>query len=176
MQSMWWSTTNKDIGEMISKCLVCCKACYHHAEPLLSSAFADYPWQRVASDIYEWHKLKYLLVIDYYSRFIEVAKLSTATSNDIFNCLKSSFAHYGIPGSLTFDNGPQYSAKVFNEFALDYGFTHLTSSPCYPQGAAKRGVRTIKTLLGKSDDPYSVLLAYHITPYHWKLGIAQPNH
>ena len=86
-------------------------------------------------------------MIDYYSRFIEVAKLSTASSND----LKSIFACHGIPESLTSDNGPQYSAKVFNKFALDYGFTRLTSSPCYPQGngAAKRGVRNIKPCLGK---------------------------
>ena len=47
-------------------------------------------------------------------------------------------------------------------FAIDYGFTHVTSSPYYPQGdgATERGVRTMKTLLNKSEYPYSVLLAH----------------
>jgi len=131
----------------------------------MSSGFPDYPWQRVASDLFEWKKQKYLLVIDYYSRFIEIARMSTATSSDVINHLKSIFARHGIPESLTSDNGPQYSAELFSTFAKDYGFTHLTSSPHYPQGngAAERAVRTVKTLLEKNDDPYTALLTYRST-------------
>ena len=66
-------------------------------------------------------------MIDYYSRFIEIAKLSTATSHDVINHLKSIFARHGIPESFTSDNGPQYSAKLFSDFANNYGFTHTTS-------------------------------------------------
>ena len=66
------------------------------------------------------------------------------------------------------DNGPQYSAAIFKEFATQYSFTHITSSPQFPQanGAAKRAVRTIKDLLNKSDDPYYFLaiLTYRSTP------------
>ena len=64
IQSVWWPAISKDIGEMISKCLVCYKTCYQYAEPLLSSTFPEYPWQRITSDIFEWNKHKYLLVID----------------------------------------------------------------------------------------------------------------
>ena len=37
-------------------------------------------------------------------------------------------------------------------FAIDYGFTHVTSNSYYPQddGATERGVRTMKTF----EDPY----------------------
>ena len=43
---------------------------------------------------------------------------------------------------------------------------HLTSSPYHSQdnSAAEGGVRTVKTLLSKSEDPYSALLAYHTSP------------
>ena len=64
------------------------------------------------------------------------------------------------------DNGPQYSAAVFKEFATQYGFTYTTSRPQFPQanGAAERAVRTIKDPLNKSDDPYLAILTYRFTP------------
>jgi len=163
---VWWPAITKDIEDTINCCLVCCKTRFQYAEPLMSSGFPDYPWQRVASDLFEWKKQKYLLVIDYYPRFIEIARMSTATSSDVINHLKSIFARHGIPESLTSDNGPQYSAELFSTFAKDYGFTHLTSSPHYLQGngAAERAVRMVKTLLEKNDDPYTALLAYRSTP------------
>ena len=65
-----------------------------------------------------------------------------------------------------FDNGPQYTADSFKQFAKEYGFQHKTSSPYFPQsnGEAERAVRTIKELLNKSDDPNLALLAYRTTP------------
>ena len=64
------------------------------------------------------------------------------------------------------DNGPQYSASQFSKFAKEYGFTHTTSSPKYPQanGAAERAVKTVKELLDKNADPYLALLDYRSTP------------
>ncbi len=63
-------------------------------------------------------------------------------------------------------NGLQYSAADFTKFAKQYGFTHVTSSPKYPQvnGEAERAVRTVKELLKKNDDPYLAMLAYQSTP------------
>jgi hypothetical protein len=47
-----------------------------------------------------------------------------------------------------------------------YDFTHVTSSPRYPQSnsEAKRAVRSIKDLRRKSDDPFLALLAHRSTP------------
>lgn len=67
------------------------------------------------------------------------------------------------------DNGPQYSSEQFAEFTNKYGFSHITSSPKYPQsnGAAERAVRTIKDLLKKNrmqdEDMYMAMLAYKST-------------
>ena len=166
LQSVWWPAISKDIKETINRCMVCCTTRFQHAEPLLSSGFPDYPWQRVASDLFEWKKSKYLLVMDYYSRCIEIARLPNATSSDVISHMKSLFARHGVPESLTSDNGPQYAADQFKSFPKEYGFTHLTSSPRYPQanGFAERAVRTVKSLLTKSDDPYVALMSYRSTP------------
>ena len=110
--------------------------------------------------------MDYHLVVDYYSRYIEIAKLTSTSSNDIIHHLKSIFAHHGIPESVMSENGPQYSASLLSNFAKEYGFTHITSSPRYPQanGAADRAVKTVKELLDKNDNPYLALLDYRSTP------------
>ena len=124
------------------------------------------PWQKVGTDLFEWKDSTYLLIIDYFSRYIEIAKLHHTTSEDVILHMKSIFARHGIPEVVMSDNGPQYSSYQFSYFAKDYGFTHLTSSPHFPQsnGEAERGVKTIKELLKKSSDPYLALLTYRSTP------------
>ena len=64
------------------------------------------------------------------------------------------------------DNGPQYSALAYEEFAKEYGFNHTTSSPKYPQanGTAEWAVKTVKQLLLKNQDPYLAMLTYRATP------------
>ena len=110
--------------------------------------------------------MDYLLVVDYYSRYIEVAKLTSTSANSVITHLKSIFSRHGIPETVISDNGPQYSAGVFEEFAKEYGFDHTTSSPRYPQanGTAERAVKTVKQLLLKSPDPYMAMMTYRATP------------
>ena len=55
------------------------------------------------------------------------------------------------------------------------GFKHVTSSPRFPQsnGEVERGVRTVKNLLQKAEDPAKGLLAYRSTPLACKFSPAQ---
>ena len=165
-QSVWWPNICQHIEEKVSKCPVCCKYRIQPAEPLIPSQFPERPWQKVGTDLFEWKKSNYLLVVDYFSWFIEVSKLSSTSSDAVIEHLKSIFSRHGIPETVMSDNGPQYSAAIFGAFAIQYGFTHTTSSPRYPQanGAAERAVRTVKELLVKNKDPYLAMLAYRSTP------------
>jgi hypothetical protein len=116
----------------------------------------------------------YLVVVDYYSRFIEIAKLSSTTSPSIVTHMKSMFSRHGIPETVVSDNGPQYSSTEFSQFATNWGFQHVTSSPLYPQsnGLAERAVKTVKHLLD-TEDPYIALLAYRSTPLEVGLSPAE---
>lgn len=75
----------------------------------------------------------YLLVVDYYSRFVEIAKLTPKRSQDITVHVKLIFARHGVPEKFFSDNVPQYSSQEFKDFAAAYGFTHTTSSPRFAQ-------------------------------------------
>lgn len=117
-------------------------------------------------DLFTHNGRDYLLVVDYFSRWLEVRVLENQSSAETINRLKSILATHGIPEVVVSDNGPQFSSALFAEFAKSYGFTHVTSSPRYPQanGEAERAVKTIKGLLDKNGDPYLALLSYRASP------------
>ena len=91
-----------------------------------------------------------------------------ATTQNIIHGLKSTFSHHEIPQVFISDNG-QYSSQEFTAFAQEYGFTHKTSSPHFPQsnGMAERTVKTAKSLLKEAADPHLALLTYRATPLPW---------
>ena len=136
---------------------------------MIASPLPDYPWQKMGSDLFQLQGDHYLLVVDYFSRFPEVVKLSSTTARSVVVALKSIFARHGIPEILFSDNGPQYDSLEIETFASSYGFSHDTSSPHYPQsnGQAERTVQTVKRLLKKAEDPFLALLIYRSTPLSW---------
>ena len=147
-------------------CSKCRRDRYQHAEPLMNMELPSLPWKKVDTDLFIWKSSTYLLIVDYYSRYIEISKLNGQSSSQVITQTKSIFARHGIPQEVVSDNGPPYSSFEYKQFATNYGFTHTTSSPRYPQsnGEAERAVKTVKSLLKKSDDSYNVLMIYHSTP------------
>ena len=165
-QSVWWPGLSKQIEELVKNCNICEKTTHQRSEPLIPGELPERPWQKVGTDLFELEGKTYLLVVDYHSRYPEVARAHSTTSKAIIGMLKSMFARHGIPEIVMSDNGPQYSSAEFLEFSKKYGFTHITSSPRYPQsnGEAERAVQTIKNLLTKAEDPCMALLSYRSTP------------
>ena len=133
---------------------------------MIPSQAPERPFQKVGTDLFEWKEQEFVLVVDYFSRYCEIGVLRKSTPQEEINHLKAIFARHGIPETVISDNGPQYSSAEFAKFAEDWGFTHITSSPKYPQnkGEAERMMQTTKNLLTKFDDPYEALVAYRVTP------------
>ena len=163
---VWWPGMSKQVEDLVKNCQVCIKQRQNKAEPLISSVLPERPWQNICADLFELNGKTYLIVVDYFSRYPEIAVLNSTTSSDVIIHMKSCFARHGIPEKVISDNGPQFRSADFMKFSLSYGFRHQTSSPRYPQanGEIERSVKTVKSLLKKSQDPYIALMAYRASP------------
>ena len=167
--AVWWPAMSSQINTMVKSCVECSKHVRVNCEPMISTPLPEYPWQVVGSDLFHHKGTTYLLVVDYFSRYPEISKLSTTTSQGIINALRPIFARHGVPEILRSDNGPQYASQEMTEFSVAYGFQQITSSPHYPKsnGLAERTVQTIKTMLEKSTDPFLALLSHRATALQW---------
>ena len=164
--AVWWP----GIAGAVKKLVSSCKHCNIHRpsqnrEPLITTPLPDLPWQKLAADLCEIKGRHYLIVVDYFSRWLEILDLPKTNSDTVIQKLKSVFTRFGIPEEVMTDNGPQFSAEQFRCFAAEYDFQHVTSSPHFPQsnGMAERAVKTAKWIL-KQDDPHLALLSYRSTP------------
>ncbi|GFU84197.1 uncharacterized protein K02A2.6 [Trichonephila clavipes] len=64
-------------------------------------------------------------------------------------CLRDSFARFGLPRVLVSDNGSQFTSYEFQRFMHKNGVRHKTSAPFKPSsnGQAERYVATLKQSL-----------------------------
>ena len=106
-ESVWWPGVSHEVEHFIKSCAECQKNTVPPREPLIPSDLPSYPWEKVASDLFEMNKCTYLLVVDYFSKYVEVQKLSTTTAANVIAALKSIFSRHGIPSILVSNNGPQ---------------------------------------------------------------------
>ncbi|UYV68986.1 K02A2.6-like [Cordylochernes scorpioides] len=166
-ETVWWPGISEEIAETVRKCSVCIQEAVSKHEPLIPTNFPTRPWQKIGMDLFKFENKWYLVIIDYYSRFPEMIQLDRLTANVVVRSCKSIFARHGIPETVVSDNGTQFgAAREFANFARQYGFTHVTSSPRFLQsnGMAEASVKIAKLILKKNQDPSLGLLEYRSTP------------
>lgn len=80
----------------------------HIKKPLMPSQLPSRPWQKVAIFLCEFEKQNYLVVSDYYSRYLEILNLPATTSSQVVAKLRATFARYSIPEVLVSDEQYDY--------------------------------------------------------------------
>ena len=135
LKAVWWPDITQQLEPMTINCPECSKLSTPLCQPLLPTPLPRYPWEKVATDLFELKGITYLPIIYYFSRYIEVQSLTSTTLACIIQSPKSIFARHGLPMTVMSDNGPQYSSQEFSSFAKEYQFEYVISMPHYPATA-----------------------------------------
>ncbi|GBM44476.1 Retrovirus-related Pol polyprotein from transposon 17.6 [Araneus ventricosus] len=167
----YWPGINNDIDNFISKCDLCQEyQRNNNKECLINPPIPDRPWEKVGCDFFELRGKHYLLIIDYFSKYVALQQMNSTNAFSVINCMKSIFARHGIPEVVISDGGPPFDSFALKEFFEEWGIEHNTSSPYFSRsnGQVERAIQTLKRSLIKADregkDIYLVLLDYRISP------------
>ena len=179
---VWWPGIDHDIEQRIKSCEVCQQSRHSPAmAPLHPWEFPSAPWERLHADFagpFLGHT--FLLVIDAYSKWLEVKPISPVNSATTIEHLRSIFATHGLPKVFVTDNGPQFTSNEFDQFMSSNGIRHIKSAPYHPStnGLAERAVQVFKEGIKRLPTSDSLetrlskfLLWYRLTP-HTTTGIA----
>ena len=175
---VWWPGIDGDMEHRCKTCRGCQLVSSPCApEPLRRTRLPERPWQTLAVDLLgplpSGHSL--LVLVDYFSRFVEVSIMKSVTSEVVICELEKFFGVHGNPESLKTDNGPQFISNEFSEFLKENDIFHLTSTPLWPQanGEVERQNRSLLKAIKiaqieKKDwkrELLKFLLAYRSTPH-----------
>ena len=179
---VWWPGIDHDIEEKVKACEAC-QLTRHNppAAPLHPWEYPTAPWERLHADFAgPFMGRTFLLVIDAYSKWLEVRVISPVNSTTTVEHLRSIFATHGLPKVFVSDNGPQFTSAEFEHFMSSNGIRHVKSALYHPasNGLAERAVQVFKENFKRVAQSDSIqtrlskfLLWYRLTP-HSTTGIA----
>ena len=108
-------------------------------------------WHTLATDIFYWKRMDFLIVADVFSKYFLVRKLANSSFAAVCAEIATIVTELGLPHIIRSDNGPCYNSKEFQQLLQRYNITHHTSSPHHPRsnGFVERMVGVAKKLWTK---------------------------
>lgn len=181
---VWWPGIDRDAEDVCRKCHPCqVVSQISSPEPMKSTNLPKGPWQQLGADLLgPLPSGDYLfVVVDYYSRYVEVDIMKKTTSDKIVKSLHRMFATHGLPLQIVTDNGPQFISSEFEDFMEQEDIEHRRVTPLWPQanGEVERQNRSILKRLKIAqiekrnwrDELSDYLTMYRTTP-HSTTGIS----
>ena len=170
-ESVFWPGITNDIRNMIKDCQLCAQ---HQAAPpkmpILQPELPTRPWEKIGTDLFEYKEQNYLMIVDYYSRYIIVRKIPNIRADTVSDTFTQVLTEFGLPSTIMADRGTQYTSEAFRTKCKDSNINLVFSSPYHHQtnSVAERAIGTVKHLWKKATDEKqsksSALWMYRITP------------
>lgn len=149
---VWWPNMDSDIEQKVRTCENCQRVQSSMPRvPLHPWPLTERKWQRIHIDFAKQDAHTYFIIIDSYSKWIEVFFMNSTTAEKTIAKLRTLFASYGLPEEVVSDNGPPYQSQEMKDFFIKNGIKFLNIPPGHApsNGAAERAVATVKLSLLK---------------------------
>jgi transposase InsO family protein len=154
---VFWKSMKKDVFNYVDACSSCQRFKYRNgplAGPMQLHTVNE-PWATIGVDIMgpfpptASNKRYLLVVVDYFTRWVEMFALRSTTSNDVANVLSNEvFARFGLPRFIVSDNGPQFVSNLFKDFCRTLGIQQKWTANYHPQSnMTERVNRTLKPMI-----------------------------
>ena len=99
-----WLGISDDIWEAVEKCGIC-QSSSRAAKPVGNvSEVPPHAWHTLQTDLFYWNKMDYLVVGDYFSKYLIVRKIPNSSTHSVIKELGMIFTEFGCPFVLNSDN------------------------------------------------------------------------
>ncbi|CAF2205227.1 unnamed protein product [Rotaria magnacalcarata] len=156
---VYWNTMRQDLIQYIRSCPSCQKYKYinHSLNSPLQMHIVQEPWRTIGVDIMgpfpvtQRQKQYLLVVVDYFTRWVELFPLRTTTCSDIAHILVDEIiCRWGCPTYILSDNGPQFVSELFTNICSSLGIRNKTTSNYHPQtNMTERMNRNLKPMIAQ---------------------------
>lgn len=148
----WWPLMDRQAVKVCDSCEGCRLVQVEAPpEPMNRRPMPDKPWVDLAIDFLgPMPTGEYILVVvDYYSRYMELEVMQKITAQETVTRLKKLFRTWGNPRTITLDNGRQFISREFGDFCRSMGIVLNHSTPYWPQanGQVERQNRSLSKRL-----------------------------
>ena len=168
--TVFWPKITCDIQELIERCIICQEHGKSQSIIGTTQELPPFPWHTLATDIFYWKRMDFLIVADVFSKYFLVRKLVNSTSAAVCEEIATIVTELGLPHIIRSDNGPCYNSKESQQLLQCYNITHHTSSPHHSRsnGFIEGMVGVAEKLMDKAGSegkPWiSGLYEYRVTP------------
>ena len=155
--TVYWPGYRQDINAFQAACSTCRRIapsnpCMPPSTPLDTPT---YPFQSICADFCTFSAKNYLIIVDRYSNWLSIIRLTKDNSSNLIMALRDYFSHFGICSTLSSDGASVFTSAEMAEFRSRWGFKHRVSSAYFPRSnkRAEVGVKSAKRLIQDNLSP-----------------------
>ncbi|KAK2986013.1 hypothetical protein RJ640_005105 [Escallonia rubra] len=158
----YWPTIMEDFVRYAKGCQACQEHGVVHRAPCIELQSIVKPWPSrgwamdLIGQIHPSSSKKHEFIIvanDYFTKWIEARLMMSVTQESVIAFIKENTIHqFGLPQTITADRGIVFTGGQIREFAKEYKFEIINSTPYYAQanGQAEATNKSIKHIMEKA--------------------------